>query len=181
MTGPDRPNWRRELEAEARAGREARAELARIREQQDETQRELALRRAGVDVDSKLGRMFAATYDGPLDQQAIKAEAYDVPGLMGGGVPQHQQAAMQRIQSAQAGGYAAGGYSPDFAAELDAIPLVVAGEKPGEQQMNPNYVAQVLAKTAEQAAREGREMNVVSSNITGWANGSGPVTTPLSD
>lgn len=63
-------NWRRELEAEARAAKTAKAEAEAAR-------RELALVKAGVDPESKQGKYFAKGYDGPLDVAAIKAAAID--------------------------------------------------------------------------------------------------------
>lgn len=45
-------------------------------------QRELAFAKAGIDTDSKLGKMFFMTYDGDLDKTAILKEAEDIPGLL---------------------------------------------------------------------------------------------------
>lgn len=45
-------------------------------------QRELAFAKAGIDTDSKLGKMFFMTYDGDLDKAAILKEAEDIPGLL---------------------------------------------------------------------------------------------------
>lgn len=43
--------------------------------------RELAFVKAGVDTDSKLGKMILASYDGDLDKDAIKEYLADVPGF----------------------------------------------------------------------------------------------------
>jgi hypothetical protein len=62
------PQWRKKLEAEARAGREA---LARA----ETAERELAIRRAGIDLDSPTGKMFVDAYKGAADVEAVKAKA----------------------------------------------------------------------------------------------------------
>jgi hypothetical protein len=69
------PQWRKKLEAEARAGREA---LARA----ETAERELAIRRAGIDLDSPTGKMFVDAYKGAADVEAVKAKAAEY-GLTG--------------------------------------------------------------------------------------------------
>jgi hypothetical protein len=46
--------------------------------------RELAMRRAGVDLRSKIGKLFARTYQGEMTEAAIRAEATDI------GLPSHR-------------------------------------------------------------------------------------------
>lgn len=172
--GQQQPNWRRKLEADAKAGREAlaRAEAAEAAARQ--AQRELAMRRAGVDIDSPLGTLFGKAYDGEADVDQIKAEWEKLnPGApQQAQVPADQQQALQRIQSAGAGGAPSGGAEPDFEGELDQIPVIVNG------QFNPDYVSKVLEATQVQAAREGRTF-VTSGGSMKFTRGSGPATQEL--
>lgn len=168
------PNWRRKLEADAKAGKDA---LARAEAAEAETrtmQQELAMRRAGIDVDSPQAQMFAKANAGLNDVDTIKAE-WDKVFPTGSARPATDQAAMQRISEAAGGAIPGGAPQMEFEADLDAIPLVVDGG------WNPNYVSQVLNKTHEQATREGREFGVDRSTAKfprGTQNT--PNTTPLS-
>ena len=74
-----KPNWRRDMEARAKAGDEAVAELAQLR-------RELSFRDAGVDPASKQGQYFMRGYDGEMTVDAIRAEAAEL-GLAGNSNP----------------------------------------------------------------------------------------------
>ncbi len=47
----------------------------------DRMQKELVFAKAGIDTDTKLGKMLLATYDGELTREAIIAEAQDI-GLL---------------------------------------------------------------------------------------------------
>lgn len=170
MSEDNAPGWRRALEADAAAGKRAQRELEELREQTELANRELALRRAGVDVDSPVGAMFARDFDGPLTVGAIQSAASEV-GAYSPDYSPSSFAALDRISGAAAGGQPSGGYSPDFESALDAIPMLVDG------QYNPDYVSQVLAKTAEQAAREGRQFGVVGNGPSGWSRG-GSANTP---
>ena len=91
-----KPNWRRDMEARAKAGDEAVAELAQLR-------RELSFRDAGVDPNSKQGQYFMRGYDGEMTADAIRAEAAEL-GLTGQPVqtqqPQIDYGAEQRIAMA---------------------------------------------------------------------------------
>jgi len=91
-----KPNWRRDMEARAKAGDEAVAELAQLR-------RELSFRDAGVDPSSKQGQYFMRGYDGEMTADAIRAEAAEL-GLTGQPVqaqqPQVDYGAEQRIAMA---------------------------------------------------------------------------------
>lgn len=175
-TEENMPNWRRRLEADAKAGREAQALIEAANNETRKAQRELAMARAGIDITSPLGTMFARAYDGEVDVDLIKAEYAKIqPGAPG--TPQvspDTAAALARISDAQAGGAPSGGAPHDFAAELDSIPMIVDG------QYNPAYKQAILTATAAQAAREGRQFATDNvGDIKGWAQGSGPVTTPL--
>ena len=91
-----KPNWRRDMEARAKAGDEAVAELAQLR-------RELSFRDAGVDPNTKQGQYFMRGYDGEMTADAIRAEAAEL-GLTGQPVqtqqPQVDYGAEQRIAMA---------------------------------------------------------------------------------
>lgn len=75
-------NWRRDLEARAKAGDEAKARVA-------ELERQLAVRDAGIKAGDPLADLFLKAYDGPADVEAIKAEAAKY-GLLN--LPPEQQA-----------------------------------------------------------------------------------------
>jgi len=55
-----------------RALRDAAEDGKKARREADEAKRELAFLRAGVDLDSPLGKMFVKGYDGDLEPEAIK-------------------------------------------------------------------------------------------------------------
>lgn len=174
---PRERNWRRKLEDDAKAGREAQSALAEAQAQAAAAQRELVMRRAGVDIDSPLGAMFSKAYDGAPEADSVVAAWSAITGQAPpdtSGIPADQQAAMARISGSMNGGVPAGGQAPDFERELDSVPILVDG------RWNPNYVNEVLAKTAEQATREGREFNAVGAGAK-WAKGGTnvPSTTPL--
>lgn len=165
------PNWRRKLEQEAKEGREAKAALEAQNANTRAIQQELAMRRAGIDPADPIAALLAKANPELIDQDGIKAE-WDKLRPAAPAVPAEQQAAMQRIQAAQAGGDPGGGATPDFNAELDAIPMVRDG------QYNPDYVAEVLTATQIQAAREGREFAVIGGGEMKLAT-PGPAVTPL--
>lgn len=170
--GESEPNWRRKLEADAKAGREAAASVAAAATQNLQLQRELAMVRAGVDLDTPMGQMFSRAYEGESSVEAVREEYARITGT---GQPAVDQQAMARIGQALQGGTPSGGQAPDFESDLDSIPLMVDG------QYNPDYVNQVLNKTREQAAREGRQFNVLGNKASKWSQGSGssPNVTPL--
>jgi hypothetical protein len=160
------PNWRRKLEADAKAGREALARAEAAETAAKAAQRELAMRRVGIDPDTPMGAMFAKAHPDLVDVDTIKSEWEKVAPPA---APSADQAAMQRIAAAQSGGTSSGAYVPDFKAELNSIPLIVDGN------YNPDYVNQVLAKTQEQAAREGRNFEVSGGHVTWQEGAAGPV------
>lgn len=173
---PNESSVIKKLRAEAKAGREATARATAAEAESRTAQRELAMRRAGVDVESPLGTMFNKAWDGEIDVEAMKTSWAEVSG----NAPQQQsdprREALERISGAAGGGQASGGAPVDFENELDSIPLL-----DGSGNYNPDYVQQVLAKTAEQAAREGRQFNVLGNRASKWhqGSGSGPNVTPL--
>lgn len=169
------PNWRRKLEADAKAGREAQEALAKQMAETKAMQQELAMRRAGINPDTPQAQLFAKANAELVDVDAIQAEWAKVfPTEQQQRYPQADQAAMQRIAEAQTGGYSGGADPMDFEAKLDEIPIMIDGK------WNPNYQQQVLQATSEQAVREGREFNVDHSPAKFEGGGSQhvPRTTP---
>lgn len=74
----------KDLRRAADEGRRAAAEA-------DQLRRELAFARAGIDTESKLGRLLLKTYEGELTAEAIKAEAEEL-GLLSPQTPAVTQA-----------------------------------------------------------------------------------------
>lgn len=171
---PNESSVIKKLRAEAKQGREATARADSAVAEARAAQRELAMRRAGVDVESPLGALFNKGWDGEVDVDAMREGWAAVSGSAPQG-PDPRQAALERISGASGGSAAVGGAPVDFENELDQIPLVVDG------QYNPEYVNQVLSKTAEQAAREGRQFGTSGAGARKWSSGgaSVPATTPL--
>ena len=60
---------------------QAMEQAAQAAKQVPELQKELAMARAGIDTESKLGKMFFKTYEGELTKEAIAAEAQEI-GLL---------------------------------------------------------------------------------------------------
>ena len=128
----EKANWRRKLEADAEAGRQAQAEAAAAK-------KELAFIRAGVDLDSPQGKLLAKAYDGDLTPDAVKAAAVEF-GILAAEAPQVSQAelaAHDRIAAASGGGAQA---SDDATAEAE----MAAAQTPEE-------VMAVLAKWGQPA------------------------------
>jgi hypothetical protein len=89
----DKPQWRKELEQQARAGREA---LARA----EAAERKLAIHGAGIDLDSPTGKMFMDAYKGAADIDAVRAKAAEY------GLSNTQQAAPTTLTPEQEAAYA---------------------------------------------------------------------------
>lgn len=176
---PNESSVMRNLRKEAKAGREAVARATAAEADARSAQRELAMRRAGVDLDSPLGTMFSKAWDGEIDVDMMRESWSQVAGS----APQQddpRRAAMERISAAAGGGQASGGAPVDFEAELDSIPMYV--DTPQGKQQNPDYVNEVLAKTAVQAAREGRQFGTVGAGARKWSNspsGASPAVNPI--
>lgn len=64
----------RAMERDAKSARQAQAAASAAT-------RELAFVKAGVDTDSKLGKLLLASYDGEMDPVAIKSEWEDIGGI----------------------------------------------------------------------------------------------------
>jgi len=139
-----KPNWRRQLEARARAADQARAEA-------DAAKRELALIRAGIDLDSPQGKLFAKAYDGEPAVDAIRkaAEEYGVLAPPTPPVDPAELSAHTRVAQASAGSPAAPPADP--IAELDAIPLMKGGT------WNPDFMAEYRTWANKHNVRFGDE------------------------
>jgi hypothetical protein len=61
--------------------REAANRSKQHKAEADAARRELAFVKAGIDTDSKLGKLVFTTYDGELTADAIKEFVADIPGL----------------------------------------------------------------------------------------------------
>lgn len=87
-------------------------------------ERELAFAKAGIDTDTKLGKMLLATYDGELTKEAITAEATDIGLIKPAGSEQApppnpeeaarlaEQQRQQQMQQQMQGGQPAGAEPP---------------------------------------------------------------------
>ena len=110
------PQWRKNLERKAKEADSAKAEAQAAK-------RELALLKAGIDLESPTGKLFAKAYDGEASVEAIKASATEY-GLIGtesapaaptqaeASVSNDELATHQRIASASAGANSGGQYDP---------------------------------------------------------------------
>ncbi len=104
------PQWRKQLERKAKEADSAKAEA-------NAAKRELALLKAGIDLDSPTGKLFAKAYDGEATVEAIKASATEF-GLIGQATPAPEApsvsnaelAAHSRIASTSAGADSVGQY-----------------------------------------------------------------------
>lgn len=110
---PDR-KWVRELEKRAKGAEQAKAEA-------EAAKRELALLKAGINLDSPQGKLFVKAYDGDPTVEAIQAAAreygvLDAPAEPS--VPAEELAAMDRISSAGAG--SAQGAGADWSSQMAA-------------------------------------------------------------
>ena len=135
-TEPKR-NWRRDLEEQARAAKQASAEA-------ETAKRELAFYKAGIDLDSPQGKLFAKAYDGANDAASVKAAALEY-GIVQPDAPvvdAAELAAHDRIADASAGA--------SQVSETDAAmaELNAAGDwRPWDPNGgNPQKVLEVLAK-----------------------------------
>lgn len=90
----------KELRHFAEEGKKAMAEAEQAR-------RELAFVKAGVDTDSKLGKLLLRTYDGDLTVDAIKAEAAEL-GLFKSAPVEDAVDESERSQSRERGDLASG-------------------------------------------------------------------------
>jgi hypothetical protein len=74
---PDRNSRQfvRKLEQDAKEGKRAKKEADEAKLEAQTAKRELALMKAGIDLDSPTGKLFVKAYDGEITVEAIKAAA----------------------------------------------------------------------------------------------------------
>lgn len=149
----DDKSWRRKLEADAREGKKAANELAAAK-------RELAMHKAGIDLDSKAGRLFAKAYDGDSTVEAVKAAAaeYDLITPETPAVDPTEVAAHDRIANASTGGeqpgeaetalseIAAAGSQQEVLASLAKHGIQIDNSKPGTWQRSESMGYQPLSR-----------------------------------
>lgn len=140
----DSKNWRRKLEADAKEGKRASREAEIAKQEATQAKRELALMKAGIDLESGTGKLFAKAYDGEATPEAIKAAAQEfglVPTSQTTEV-QNDLSAIDRISQASAG--ATGTVAPnaideirnaksqeDIIKVLQANGITISNEQPG--------------------------------------------------
>jgi len=107
-----KPNWRRDMEARAKAGDEAVARLAQL-------EREVAFRDAGVDPANKQGQYFMKGYEGEMTVEAIRLEAAEL-GLIGASASDTQEPSID-YEAERRISMAADDAGPVTNPELDAL------------------------------------------------------------
>jgi len=65
----------RQLEEQAKAGKDAKREADAARREAENAKRELAFLKAGIDIESPTGKLFAKAYDGDSSIDSVKAAA----------------------------------------------------------------------------------------------------------
>ena len=99
----------RKLEQRAKDGDKAKREADEARADAQNAKRELALMKAGIDLDSPQGKLFAKAYDGEISVDAVRASAAEYGLIATSQTPEVQNdlAGMARISQASAGASAA--------------------------------------------------------------------------
>ena len=99
----------RKLEQRAKDGDKAKREADEARAEAQNAKRELALMKAGIDLDSPQGKLFAKAYDGEISVDAVRASAAEYGLIATSQTPEVQNdlAGMARISQASAGASAA--------------------------------------------------------------------------
>lgn len=89
--------WVRDLEKRAKAADQAKAEA-------EAAKRELAFLKAGINLDTPQGKLFAKAYDGEFSAEAVKAaaEEYGVIQAAEQQIPKEELDAMDRMSRATA-------------------------------------------------------------------------------
>lgn len=111
----NKPGWRKDLEDKAEQGKEAVTRAAEATARAEAAERREALRDAGVDLKSELGKFFADSYKGESTADAIKEAAGKIGLIPVSQTPeaQAQMQALERIANAGAGAGTADGASLD--------------------------------------------------------------------
>ena len=99
------------LRKKAESADTLKSEKQQVEQERDQARRELAMVRAGLDLDSPTGKLFAKAYDGETSVEAVKAAAAEY-GLIEAPQPSpeelSQQQALQRLSTAAQGAAAPG-------------------------------------------------------------------------
>jgi hypothetical protein len=109
------PETPESLRAAAREGRQAAKE-------RDEARRELLFTKAGIDIETKLGKLLFETWKGDItDVAGLRTEAAEL-GLIGGTSPDPTagQTSQQEFRQTLSGGAPAGAYTPEAPHPVDA-------------------------------------------------------------
>ena len=122
MADEDQQNDLTQLREAADEGRRARAEADRLN-------RENAMLRAGVDLDSKAGQYFVKGYEGELTREAILAEAEAMQGVIRGATPAPTSDAAPVVEH-------------DTSQGQDRMDLAAGSAVPAPDQANPYAVAE---------------------------------------
>jgi len=101
-------DWRRKLEQDAEEGRQAKAEAVKAEAEASAAKRELAFLRAGIDLDSPQGKLFAKAYDGDPTADAVKSAAQEYGLIDAPSVSADELAGHDRFAQASAGAVAQG-------------------------------------------------------------------------
>jgi rRNA maturation endonuclease Nob1 len=95
----------RDLEKQAKAGKAAAREANEAKAEANAAKRELALMKAGINLDSPTGKLFVKAYDGEISVEAIKAAAGEyglIPTSQTAEI-QNDMAALDRVSQASSG------------------------------------------------------------------------------
>jgi hypothetical protein len=95
----------RKLEQEAKEGKRAKKEADEAKVEAQSAKRELALMKAGIDLESPTGKLFVKAYDGEISVEAIKAAAGEyglIPTSQTAEI-QNDMAALDRVSQASSG------------------------------------------------------------------------------
>ena len=154
-------DWRRKLEQDAEEGRQAKADAQRAAAEAAAAKKELAFLRAGIDLDSPQGKLFAKAYDGEASLDAVKAAAQEYGLLDAPSVPAEELAAHDRIASASAGG--------------------TTSQQDGDLYLEAITKAETEADVLAALAKISPDFIDTKSKISKWVNGgqNTAVTTPL--
>lgn len=121
---PRNQDWRRKLKQEAEEGRRAKQEAVEATSEAAAARKELAFLKAGIDLDSPQGKLFAKAYDGEPSLDAVKAAAQEYGLLDAPSVPAEELAGHDRFAQASAGSSVSQTDDQVYFAELDKATTV---------------------------------------------------------